>query len=79
MERDPLGDGALVDVVRHLMARHRPTVDALRLIAEGTLPAYGMPGRSGWWVEPGQLEASLSQHGPRVRAEAARRLGTRHA
>jgi hypothetical protein len=68
---DPSG---LVDVIRHLVARRRPTVDALRLIAEGSLPAYNLPGRPGWWVEPAQLEATLARHGPRVRAEAARRV-----
>ena len=69
-----MDSGRLVDVVRHLAARRCPTIDALRLIAEGTLPAYGVPGRPGWWVEPRQLDAVLSQHGPRLRAEAMRRL-----
>jgi len=78
MHYDEMMDPAnLVDVVRHLAVRRRPAVDALRLIAEGTLPAYRLPGRRGWWVEPAQLEASLSQHGPRLRAETARRFDTR--
>jgi hypothetical protein len=70
----PEGAGAqLVHVVRHLAAHRRPTVDALRLIAEGTLPAYRLPGRAGWWVEPDRLEAGLSAHGARLQAEADRR------
>jgi hypothetical protein len=73
-QRAPEGIGSqLVHVVRHLASRHRPTVDALRLIAEGTLPAYRLPGRAGWWVEADRLEAGLSAHGPRLQAEADRR------
>lgn len=71
---EPVDPAGLVDVVRHLRTGRRPSVDALRLIAEGTLPAYDLPGRRGWWVQPDQLEACLSQHGPRLRAETAHRL-----
>jgi len=76
MHYDARVDSAgLVDVVRHLAVRRRPAVDALRLIVEGTLPAYHLPGRRGWWVEPSQLEAALARHGPRLRAETADRIG----
>ncbi len=71
-DADPRG-APLVHVIGHLSALHRPTVDALRLVAEGTLPAYELPGRPGWWVRPDELEAALSAHASRLQAEASRR------
>ena len=50
-----------------------PATTALRLVAEGTLDVWELPGRAGWWVDPVQLETALAEHGLRVEAEAASR------
>lgn len=63
----------LVHLVSHLESQSRPATTALRLVADGTLEAWELPGRNGWWVDPAQLETALTEHGPRVEAEAAAR------
>ena len=63
----------LVHLVGRLESQSRPTTTALRLVAEGSLDAWDLPGRTGWWVDPVQLETALTEHGPRVEAEAAAR------
>jgi hypothetical protein len=50
----------LVHLVDHLKAQGVAPTPALRMVAAGTLPAWELPGRTGWWVEPQALEAALA-------------------